>query len=79
MKGVSSKHNKFDVDDYLGALKSPISGVNRCIQLDRSSKEMVYKMVNKIALTGVHTKMVVYENHSCAPFGFEQYGVIVKE
>ena len=45
------------------------------LQLDRRGDDyqMSIKIVHKNALTGAHTQMVVLENQSCCPFGFDEY------
>ena len=73
MKGVSARQNKFKVYDYIKALDQPISGTNRGIQMNRQTKDLLFNTVNKTALSGIHTKMYVLNDESCAPFGFDAY------
>ena len=73
MKGVSARLNQFNIYKYIKALDSPIAGTNRGIQQDRTTKDLVFNTVNKTALSGIHTKMHVLNDESCAPFGFDGY------
>ena len=74
-KGINKDHNKLKFENYSSALKDVIPGKNVNMQLDRRGDDyqMSIKIVHKNALTGAHTKMVVLENQSCCPFGFDEY------
>ena len=74
-KGINKNHNKLKFDNYSDAITSVIPGKNVNLQLDRRGDDyqMSIKIVHKNALTGAHTKMVVLENQSCCPFGFDEY------
>ena len=74
MKGVSARQNNFNVNDYHKALLKPLTGSNYGMVIDRNTKNIVYHTVNKTALSGVHTKIFVLPNESCAPYGFDAYG-----
>ncbi len=78
LKGVSLKKNHITSDDYKDIIDN--GGVkvgkninlqmvmNNKIQSKISEMTMSKITVNKNALTGTHTKMIVLENQSCAPF-----------
>ena len=74
-KGINQNHNKLKFENYSDAIISVIPGKNVNLQLDRRGDDyqMSIKIVHKNALTGAHTKMVVLENQSCCPFGFDEY------
>jgi hypothetical protein len=66
MKGVKKSLNKMTTQDYQTAITKPIIGKN--INLQMKNNVMSKIAIRKNALTGVHTKAIVLENHSCAPF-----------
>ena len=78
LKGVSLKKNRIVSADYKTALESTIQGKNINLQLKNHVMSKV--TVHKNALTATHTKVVVLENQSCAPFIYglkaDQYKVV---
>jgi hypothetical protein len=66
VKGINKGINPFTVNDYKQALIHPIQGRNIGFQVKNGQQMEVTVMKN--ALTGVHTKMVVYEHQACLPF-----------
>jgi hypothetical protein len=78
MKGVSSRLNdNIDLDSYKSCLlKSsvPVSGINRGFMVVESdpfthTRQMVKYVQRKKAINGsALDKMIVLENHACAPF-----------
>jgi hypothetical protein len=69
MKGVKKSLNKLTSQDYQTSLTKPIVGKN--INLQMKNNVMSNIKVRKNVLTGIHTKAIVLENHSCAPFIYE--------
>ena len=69
LKGVSLKKNKLTKEDYKTSLNNTTPGKN--INLQLKNNQMSKLTVNKNALTGKHTKMIVLENQSCVPLGFK--------
>jgi hypothetical protein len=45
---------------------TPVNAQNCIFHFEND--ELVKKVVNKIGISGVHTKMIVLENNSCAPY-----------
>jgi hypothetical protein len=85
MKGVKKSLNKLTAQDYQSAMIQPIIGKNINLQMKknvRSSKNsgpewtMAKIKIKKNALTGVHTKAIVLDNHSCAPFIYDYDAVL---
>ncbi len=78
LKGVSLKKNKITKEDYEDIIANGGVKVGKNINLQMvncgksNNKITEMKMskitVNKNALTGTHTKMIVLENNSCAPY-----------
>jgi hypothetical protein len=73
MKGVKKSLNKLKHEQYLEALTKQIEGKNNNLQVKNGIMSKL--TIRKNALTGVHTKAVVLENHSCVPFiqGVKEY------
>jgi hypothetical protein len=75
-KGVSMEKNKnITSQQFINVIKENeiVTAVNRDLQLKKLDKKdkvdvMVKNMVEKVAISGVHTKMIVLENQSCAPY-----------
>jgi hypothetical protein len=47
--------------------------LTKCMDMNRihaieGEQVMVKNLINKVAISGIHTKMVVLENQSCAPY-----------
>ena len=68
LKGVSLKKNKIMYKDYGNIITNQTikPGINVNLQMKNNTMSKV--TVNKNALTGLHTKMIVLENQACAPF-----------
>jgi hypothetical protein len=74
-KGVSMKRNKeITPQSYTDVLKNhePVMGTNCNLQIRKVDGEavMIKNLINKVAISGIHTKMVALENQSCAPYIF---------
>jgi hypothetical protein len=72
-KGVSMKKNKeITPKSYTNTLENNeiVTAVNRTLQIKKVDGQdvMVKNLLTKIAISGIHTKMVVLENQSCAPY-----------
>ena len=68
LKGVSLKKNTIVHTDYSDVLNKCTVKHGKNINLQMKNNKMSKLTVNKNALTGCHTKMIVLSNHSCAPF-----------
>jgi hypothetical protein len=73
LKGVSKYLNKhIDMDAFEPCLKGEIiMGENigfHTKPITRGNYLLFKEVVNKVALSGIHTKMVVLEDGSCVPF-----------
>ena len=55
-------------EDYNDILKNQTVKIGQNINLQMKNSTMSKVTVNKNALTGLHTKMIVLENQACAPF-----------
>jgi hypothetical protein len=66
MKGVKKSLNPLGCEDYDKAFESTVKGENINLQLNQGTMSKI--TIHKNALTGTHTKAVVLENESCAPF-----------
>jgi hypothetical protein len=71
-KGASKANmgKRITPDSYIVALDEPVRAVNANLMYKKRGEERVMCQVTtpKNALTSVHTKMIVLENESCAPF-----------
>ncbi len=68
LKGVSLKKNNIVRNDYKEVLMEKSIKVGKNINLQMKNNIMSKVTVNKNALTGSHTKMIVLENQACLPF-----------
>ena len=68
LKGVSLKKNNIVSEDYNNVLLKNSIKLGQNINLQMNGGKMSKLTVNKNALTGCHTKMIVLPNQSCAPF-----------
>ena len=68
LKGVSLKKNHIEYDDYKNVILNNSVKVGKNINLQMNGNQMSKLTINKNALTGCHTKMIVLENQSCCPF-----------
>jgi hypothetical protein len=68
-KGVG-KRNKLTKEEYVDNLEK--GEVSHAVNVNlRSNRGVMGKeVIRKVAVSGVHTKMVVLDNHSCAPIVF---------
>jgi len=69
MKGVSQRQNKVSYEDYENVVESgnPVMGQNTYLAYKPKVGEVMLSM-SKIALSAVHTKMIVQQNGACHPF-----------
>ena len=68
LKGVSLKKNHIVSSDYKSIIDNQSIKLGKNINLQMQNNKMSKITVNKNALTGCHTKMIVLPNQSCAPF-----------
>ena len=68
LKGVSLKKNHIEYDDYKNVILNNSVKIGKNINLQMNGNQMSKLTINKNALTGCHTKMIVLENQSCCPF-----------
>jgi hypothetical protein len=71
-KGASKANmgKRITPDSYIVALDEPVRALNANLMYKKRGEERVMCQVTtpKNALTSVHTKMIVLDNESCAPF-----------
>jgi hypothetical protein len=84
VKGVSIRQNPLKVNDYSDVIQNDkvVSGKNTNLQMNKSQRtnssgeceiRMSKIMINKTALSGLHTKyQVLSDNSICAPLGFSE-------
>ncbi|KAK8897847.1 hypothetical protein M9Y10_000075 [Tritrichomonas musculus] len=68
LKGVSLKKNDIKYPDYKSIIENNSVKQGKNINLQMNGNQMSKLTIQKNALTGLHTKMIVLENNSCAPF-----------
>ena len=68
LKGVSLKKNNIVSSDYRNIIDEGTVKVGKNINLQMKNNVMSKITVNKNALTGSHTKMIVLSNQACAPY-----------
>lgn len=68
LKGVSLKKNKIISSDYREVIQNENVKSGRNISLQLKNGQMSKVFVSKNALTMTHTKMIVLQNQSCAPY-----------
>jgi hypothetical protein len=73
VKGVSIRQNPITVGNYSSVIQNDkiVSGKNTNLQMNKSQMSKV--MINKTALSGLHTKFqVLSDNSVCCPLGFRE-------
>jgi hypothetical protein len=73
VKGVSIRQNPLTVGDYSDVIKEDriVKGKNTNLQMSRNLMSKV--LINKTALSGLHTKFqVLSDNSTCAPLGYKE-------
>jgi hypothetical protein len=69
MKGCSEARNKqITAQSYIDNINKKEKVMAENCLLHVKSGQMVKETVNKVAISGVHTKMIVLENECCAPY-----------
>ena len=68
LKGVSLKKNNIQYPDYKSIIENQSVKIGKNINLQMNNNQMSKLTINKNALTGQHTKMIVLENNSCCPY-----------
>ena len=78
-KRINKDQNSLRFENYQDAISTVIPGRNINLKLDRRGDDyqMSTKIIQKNALTGSNTKMVVLDNQACCPFGFSNYQIQV--
>jgi hypothetical protein len=69
MKGCSERRNPhITAETYMNNIDNNTIEYAENASFGMKGGELVKYTVNKLAISGIHTKMIVLKNHSCAPY-----------